>query len=157
MAEKKGVGHAYNIDFLNVVFAASSIFLFLSVIWMVWDDYSREWKAVQRRFVNLEIQVTQAGLEKAQRGVDQNKLKALQTSLAEGEKTVSANQQKVDELNAQLSAVEARLYRESQAAQFAKATYDTIGTSSNRRAWPAAAVPRVSVSLSPSRKSSWPN
>ena len=62
MAEKKGVGHAYNIDFLNVVFAASSIFLFLSVIWMVWDDYAREWKTVQRNFVNLEIQVTQAGL-----------------------------------------------------------------------------------------------
>jgi hypothetical protein len=29
MAEKKGVGHAYNVDFLNVVFAASSLFLFL--------------------------------------------------------------------------------------------------------------------------------
>jgi hypothetical protein len=27
MAEKKGVGHAYNVDFLNVVFAASSLFL----------------------------------------------------------------------------------------------------------------------------------
>ena len=32
MAEKKGVGHAYNVDFLNVVFAASSIFLFLSMM-----------------------------------------------------------------------------------------------------------------------------
>ena len=51
MAEKKGVGHAYNVDFLNVVFAASSIFLFLSVVWMVWDDYDREWKNTQRRFV----------------------------------------------------------------------------------------------------------
>ena len=50
MAEKKGVGHAYNIDFLNVVFAASSLFLFLSVIWMVWDDFDREWKNTQRRF-----------------------------------------------------------------------------------------------------------
>ena len=29
MAEKKGVGHAYNVDFLNVIFAASSIFLLL--------------------------------------------------------------------------------------------------------------------------------
>ena len=54
MAEKKGVGHAYNVDFLNVVFAASSLFLFLSVIWMVWDDYDREWKNTQRSFANLE-------------------------------------------------------------------------------------------------------
>ena len=41
MAEKKGVGHAYNVDFLNVVFAASSLFLFVSVVWMGWDEYSR--------------------------------------------------------------------------------------------------------------------
>ena len=124
MADKKGVGHAYNIDFLNVVFAASSIFLLLSTIWMVWDDYDREWKNVQRRFVNLEIQVTQAGLEKAQRGVDQNKLKTLQTGLAQAEQNIASNQQKVGEIQSQLGTVEARLYRESQAAQFAKATYD---------------------------------
>ena len=62
MAEKKGVGHAYNVDFLNVVFAASSLFLFLSVIWMVWDDYDRDWKNTQRRFAELEYQVTQAQL-----------------------------------------------------------------------------------------------
>src|SRR5438445_553988 len=66
MAEKKGVGHAYNVDFLNVVFAASSIFLFLSVIWMVWDDFAREWKSTQRRFTQLEIQVTQAQRDKGE-------------------------------------------------------------------------------------------
>ena len=52
MAEKKGVGHAYNVDFLNVVFAASSLFLFLSVVWMVWDDFDRDWKNTQRRFAS---------------------------------------------------------------------------------------------------------
>ena len=62
MAEKKGVGHAYNVDFLNVVFAASSLFLFLSVVWMVWDDYDRDWKNTQRRFAQLQYQVTQAQL-----------------------------------------------------------------------------------------------
>src|SRR5918993_544707 len=73
MAEKKGVGHAYNVDFLNVVFAASSIFLFLSVIWMVWDDYDREWKNTQRQFVELERQVLQANLQQASPDVDQTK------------------------------------------------------------------------------------
>ena len=70
MAEKKGVGHAYNVDFLNVVFAASSLFLFLSVIWMVWDDYDREWKNTQRRFANLQYQVTQAQYQQASRAID---------------------------------------------------------------------------------------
>ena len=65
MADKKSVGHAYNVDFLNVVFAASSLFLFLSVIWMVWDDFDRDWKKTQRRFTQLELQVTQAQLQQA--------------------------------------------------------------------------------------------
>ena len=78
MAEKKGVGHAYNVDFLNVVFAASSIFLFLSVIWMVWDDFDRDWKNTQRRFADLTYQVTQQQLKTAQGAVDRNKLQQLE-------------------------------------------------------------------------------
>ena len=98
MAEKKGVGHAYNVDFLNVVFAASSIFLFLSVIWMVWDDFDRDWKKTQRQFANLEYQVTQAQLDAAGKSVDKNKLAQLQAQEAEARKSVDANQQKLDEL-----------------------------------------------------------
>src|SRR3989441_573164 len=98
MAEKKGVGHAYNVDFLNVVFAASSLFLFLSVVWMVWDDYDRDWKNTQRRFEQLEVQVTQAQLQQAGRAVDRNKLQQLQAQLQTAQKNVSANQKKVDEL-----------------------------------------------------------
>ena len=124
MAEKKGVGHAYNVDFLNVVFAASSIFLFLSVIWMVWDDYDREWKSTQRQFSELEYQVTQANLERAGREIDQTKLTQLQSSLAAAQKNVEGNQAKVDELRQQMAALEPRLARESQDYQFAKATYD---------------------------------
>ena len=79
MAEKKGVGHAYNVDFLNVVFAASSIFLFLSVVWMVWDDYDREWKNTQRRFTQLDMEVTRAQLAAAEKGVNPAKLKTLRS------------------------------------------------------------------------------
>jgi mono/diheme cytochrome c family protein len=124
MAEKKGVGHAYNIDFLNVVFAASSIFLFVSVIWMVWDDYDRDWKNTQRQFGRLEFEVTQASLEKASSAVDQARLAELEAKLAAAQQNVAANQQKVDELRASITAIDARLYREQQAYQFAKATYD---------------------------------
>src|SRR5687767_3345889 len=101
MAEKKGVGHAYNVDFLNVVFAASSLFLFISVIWMVWDDYDREWKNTQRQFAELEYQVTQASLEQASRGVDKNKVGQLQSQLSAAEKNAAANQEKVEELQDQ--------------------------------------------------------
>ena len=124
MAEKKGVGHAYNVDLLNVVFAASSLFLFLSVIWMVWDDYDREWKNTQRRFGRLELQVTQAQLQQASRSVDRAKLQQLQAARQAAEKNVLANQAKVDELRAKLKDADNRLYRATLDMQYMKATYD---------------------------------
>src|SRR5262245_33689 len=111
MAEKKGVGQAYNVDFLNVVFAASSIFLLLSVVWMVWDDYDREWKNTQRQFAQLDYQVTQAQLQAAGRGVDRNKLGQLESQQKAAEQNVTANQAKVDELQARQKDADTRLYR----------------------------------------------
>src|SRR3954471_22856580 len=111
MAEKKGVGHAYNVDFLNVVFAASSIFLFLSVVWMVWDDFDRDWKNTQRQFARLEYQVTQGELQKASRAVDKNRLTQLQAESAAAQKNVQANQKKVDELQAKLREADNVLFR----------------------------------------------
>src|SRR5262245_51549338 len=111
MAEKKAVGHAYNIDFLNVVFAASALVLFIYVVWMVWDDYDRDWKNVQRRFTQLETEVVNASLQQAERAVDRNKLQQLEAKRGETQKTIEANRQKVDELQTKLADAEARLYR----------------------------------------------
>src|SRR5499433_1655573 len=124
MAEKKGVGHAYNVDFLNVVFAASSLFLFLSVIWMVWDDFDREWKNTQRRFSQLEYQVTQAQLQQAARSVDKNKASQLEAQQKAAQQTVAQNQAKVNELNKRLEDSDTALFRATVYFQQAKATYD---------------------------------
>ncbi len=124
MAEKKGVGHAYNVDFLNVVFAASSLFLFLSVVWMVWDDFDRDWKNTQRQFARLEYQVTQASLQQAGRSVDKSKLTQLQAQEAAAQKNVQANQKKVDELQAKLKDADNQLFRATTDFQTMKATYD---------------------------------
>ena len=124
MAEKKGVGHAYNVDFLNVVFAASSLFLFLSVIWMVWDDYNREWKSTQRRFEDLQVQVTKAQLQQAARGVDRAKMQQLETQLQVAQKNVAANQQKVDELQSKQKDASNKLFRATLDYNYAKAKFD---------------------------------
>jgi len=124
MADKKSVGHAYNIDFLNVVFAASSLFLFFSSLWMVWDDYDREWKGYQRQFVLLETEVTQAGLVTAQSQVDQAELARLQAEREAAEQSLVTNQAQIAELQGQLSEVEAELYAVNQTWQFTKAEYD---------------------------------
>ena len=121
MAEKKAVGHAYNIDFLNVVFAASSIFLLLTTIWMVWDDFDREWKGTQRRFNQLQIEVTRAQLQQTERGVNKAKLTQLQQQMAAARQSEQANKDKIDEIQKKVADVDARLYRANQTATFAKA------------------------------------
>src|SRR5216684_80396 len=124
MAEKKGIGHAYNVDFLNVVFAASSLFLFLSVVWMVWDDYDRDWKNTQRRFAQLEYQVTQQQLQAAGQSVDKTKLQQLETQLKAAQAKVAANRKIVDDLQAKLADANERLHRATVDQQTMKATYD---------------------------------
>src|SRR5579872_6626799 len=124
MAEKKGVGHAYNVDFLNVVFAAASIFLLLSTVWMVWDDYDRDWKNTQRRFARLQYDVTRAQYRAAARAVDRTKLQQLQSQLKAAEQNAKANQAKVDELQKKLDEVVIRLDRVSRDYQYTKANYD---------------------------------
>jgi len=124
MAEKKGVGHAYNVDFLNVVFAASSVFLFLSVIWMVWDDFDRDWKNTQRRFAQLEYQVTQAQRQQAVGAVDKNKIAQLEAQKTSAAQQIKANQAKVDELQSKLAEADKVLFRATLDYNYMKATYD---------------------------------
>tara|TARA_B100001123_G_scaffold53926_1_gene56838 strand:- start:16223 stop:19111 length:2889 start_codon:yes stop_codon:yes gene_type:complete len=124
MADKKSVGHAYNIDFLNVVFAASSIFMFVTTIMMVWDDYDREWKDYQRRFVQLEREVTQASLVAAQGVLDPAEVEQLRTERAQAAAELEASRAQVDELESQLDGVEALLYTTTQEYQGLKAVYD---------------------------------
>ncbi|HXH05822.1 MAG TPA: c-type cytochrome [Vicinamibacterales bacterium] len=124
MAEKRTIGHAYNIDFLNVVFAASSLLLFFGVLWMVWDDYDREWKDWQRRFAALERQIVQASIRQAERQIDRAKLRDLEQRREAARRRVEAQRDKVEALRERLGDVNARLYRVTQDFQFAKAEYD---------------------------------
>ncbi len=124
MAEKKSIGHAYNVDFLNVVFAASSIFLFVCTIWMVWDDFDREWKNTQRRFTQLEMEVTRQQLQAAEKGINKTRLTQLEQQRAAAQKAVAGNAAEVEELEDRIADLNARLYRETQDYQFAKAEYD---------------------------------
>src|SRR5262245_65315201 len=39
---------------LDVVFGVSCVLMLLSILWMFWQDYNREYKAVQREFRDVE-------------------------------------------------------------------------------------------------------
>ena len=63
----KNEEYSHSIPFLNRVFALSSIALLLGTIWMVWDDYSRPWKRVQRQFRTIAAQKAEEALKQAER------------------------------------------------------------------------------------------
>ena len=124
MANKKSVGHAYDVDFLNVVFAASSVFLFITTIWMVFDDFDREWKGYQRNFVLLEEYITSLTLQAEEAGLDRDLLDRFNTERVQAEQILAANQAQVDQLEGQLAGVETEFYVTNQSYNFAKAEYD---------------------------------
>ena len=124
MADKRAVGHAYNIDFLNVVFAASSLFVLFSTVWMVWDDYDREWKNYQRQFTQLEMEVARANLAEAALEVDQARVSELTTQREAAEQQLATNGTQVAELEAQLADLDTAVFIATQNFQFTKAHYD---------------------------------
>ncbi len=59
---------------LNVIFAVSCVLMFASILWMLYDDYHRSWKSVQREFRDVETLVNErAMLEKLPKGDDLKK------------------------------------------------------------------------------------
>ena len=90
------------------MFAASSLFLFLTTVWMVWADFDREWKGTQRRFNELQIEVTRAQLQQTQKGVNATKLPQLEQQLASARQLEQTNKAKIDEINARLKEVDQR-------------------------------------------------
>ena len=124
MADKRAVGHAYNIDFLNVVFAASSLFVLFSTLWMIWDDYDREWKNYQRDFALLEREVTRATLAEAEQGVDRARVAELEAQRAAAEQQLATNAAQVAELEDLLADLNRQLFVATRTFNFTKAIYD---------------------------------
>ncbi len=124
MADKRSVGHAYNIDFLNVVFAASSLFVLVTTVWMVWDDYDREWKNYQRQFTRLELEVTRVTLAQAEQEVDQPRVAELTLQREAAEQQLATRAAQVDEAESRLSEVDTQLFIATQSYQTTKAIYD---------------------------------
>lgn len=60
------IGHLYDRDKVNKVFAISSVAFLLSVTWMIAADAKREWKDWQKAFNGMEIAVSEMKLKDAE-------------------------------------------------------------------------------------------
>ncbi|HXV59643.1 MAG TPA: c-type cytochrome [Vicinamibacteria bacterium] len=122
---KPAPGHAHDIPALNVLFGISAIALFLTTIWLVWDDYSREWKRYQREFYELERQTTREQIQEAEGEVDQRELERVESDLAAANQELEARQADIRELEEQFEALDNQWTLADVRERELKAVYDS--------------------------------
>jgi len=123
MAKRKGV-YARDVDKLNLIFAAVAVGCLLSVIWMVWDDYAREWKRYQRQFQEIEREVTEQQLADLQAQLDQQRLAELTASRDAAEEALAAQQDEIAGRESELQDVRTRLDLATQNVRFSRSVFD---------------------------------
>ncbi len=109
---------------LNVVFALSSIALLVSMTWMIWADYDREWKRYQIDFNRFEIAQAEAQIAEVDAAIDPQQREAIEQRLAEGQQAVAQRRDLVSEIDSELKSLAADWYSADQDFRFTKAEID---------------------------------
>ena len=117
----------YNILKLNRLFAISS-FIFAAVWLLVFvDDYQRPWKKYQKEFRKLEIEKVRSELSELSMQLESNpKYTNLKENLLSSEEKLKGRKKELDNISNELSILEAKLYKNNQLYQFAKADLDVL-------------------------------
>ena len=122
---KPAPGHAYDISGLNVVFGISSILLFVTTLWMIWADYSREWKGYQRQFSQMEREMTGRQIQEADAAVNQRELQRIEGELATAEQELDAQQAEIAQREDELEALNDRWTLADIGERSLKSVYDS--------------------------------
>jgi cytochrome c2 len=109
---------------MNLLFAASSIALLVTMGWMVYDDYARGWKDYQKKFQRLEADKTRAQLEAAQKAIDSQTLEPLEKQRAEAVAAVKEHAKNLEAAQTKLRTIEVATYRDDLAYRTVKSTFD---------------------------------
>src|SRR5438876_119032 len=109
---------------MNLLFAASSLGLLVTMGWMVYDDYSRGWKMYQKEFQRLEAEKTHAQIDAAAKAVDKDTLDVLLKQRGEAEAAAKQHAQDLEEARKKLREIESVAYRDDLAYRTTKSTFD---------------------------------
>jgi cytochrome c2 len=117
--------HAYDIPRLNVWFAVCSVLLAVGVVWLVLDDYTREWKRVQRDFNRMEYERARQEIDASLNEEQKQQLEALRAAVQEAEARLQENRQAHAQALGELKPLEATHYRVDQEYKSAKSLLDS--------------------------------
>jgi cbb3-type cytochrome oxidase cytochrome c subunit len=109
---------------LDLVFAVSNILMLLSLIWMFWQDYAREYKDEQRAFRQVEVAVAQQ--QAVNQVPDEDTFNKALEQVKEARKYREDKSKELDKARADRLALQPKKERTEAAYQSVKADVDSI-------------------------------
>ena len=114
----------YTDNGLHKWFAISSLLLFVFTVWMIVDDYNREWRRYQRGFTRLSVLQTELDRQAAAGAIDVAAVNALSAEIEAARVRIAENAATLSEVESRLEALNDEFYSTNQAHLFARAEYD---------------------------------
>ena len=99
----------YSVHKTTIWFAVASIFLLVSLLLTVAQDYAREWKDWQRKFMRFKYEGAQAELREAAERLDRKKLEELKTEEAKTREAFKAQRPQYEAIQKEIGSFELEL------------------------------------------------
>ena len=115
----------YSIYKTTIWFAVASIILTISLVLMVGQDYGREWKRWQKKFIEFERKKVETDLKKATEAVDPKQLESLQNQLRDARARFNQNKVAYDQVAKEKTALEVEAVKARGRYQDFKQFYDS--------------------------------
>ncbi len=119
------IDHHYDIAKLTKVFAIMSILVLPAFGWMTWQDYGRDWKSWQKKFVENDRKRTREALRAAAEKIDPDAEQRYLDQKREGARELRRNRAAVAEAEEKDRTAEGAWYLADQDFRFKKAEMDT--------------------------------
>ena len=136
------IDHHYDIAKLTKVFAIVSILVLPAFGWMTWQDYGRDWKSWQKKFIENDRKRTREALHAAAEKIDPDAEQKYLDQKREGARDLRRNRAAVSAAEEKNRKAEGAWYLADQDFRFKKAEMDTAryNYESRREADPKAAA-----------------
>ena len=115
----------YSVHKTTIWFAVASVVLTVSLVMMVAQDYGREWKRWQKKFVEFERGKLERDLKKSEETVDPKQVEALQAELKNARLKFDQNKAQYEKLVAERALVDVSLVKVRSRYQDLKQFYDS--------------------------------
>lgn len=99
----------YSVARTFVWFAVASLLLTISLVWVIGQDYSREWKDWQRKFMRLKYEKAKSEWRAAQAQVDPKEFEALKAQLKQAGQDFKAKKPEAKKQEKEIREIELRL------------------------------------------------